>query len=155
MALSVFVEWKMFVTCHIKLILILIHGFLQFVVLHSTLLERGFYITQSWNCDSPPITRYSQNAVFLTYIIGYYNPSIRIIDLVSSYVVWVNFLYISGGTYSFKSTPNDRFFEKLSMVILFHSQSFWKKSAEMKSPKKYFSYFVLMAGLGLELWLFV
>ena len=30
----------------------------------------------------------------------------------------VNFLYISGGTYSLKSTPNDRF-EKLFMAILF------------------------------------
>ena len=150
MALSVFVEWKMFVTCHIKLILILIHGFLQFVVLHSTLLERGFYITQSWNCDSPPITRDSQNAVFLTYIIGYYNPSIRISDLVShtTYVVWVNFLYISNGTYSLKSTPNDIFFEKLSMVILFHSQSFSQTSAARKSSKNYFLYFVLM---GVEL----
>ena len=28
-------------------------------------------------------------------------------------------LYISGGTYSLKSTPNDRFFEKLFMAILF------------------------------------
>ena len=39
-----------------------------------------------------------------TYIIGRYNPSVRIIDLVShiTYVVCVNFLYISGGTYSFK-----------------------------------------------------
>ena len=28
-------------------------------------------------------------------------------------------LYISGGTYSLKSTPNDRFFEKLFIAILF------------------------------------
>ena len=32
------------------------------------------------------------------------------------YVVCV--LYISGGTYSLKSTPNDRFFEKLFMAVL-------------------------------------
>ena len=30
------------------------------------------------------------------------------------------------------------------------SQSFCQKSAERKSPKKYFLYFVLMFGLGLE-----
>ena len=36
-----------------------------------------------------------------------------------------------------------------------YSQSFSQKSAERKSPKKYFSYFVLMSGLGLEPWLFV
>ena len=50
-----------------------------------------------------------------TYIIGHYNPSVRIIDLVShtTYVVCVNF-YISGGTYSLKSTPNDRFLRNFS-----------------------------------------
>ena len=36
-----------------------------------------------------------------------------------------------------------------------YSQSFCKKSAERKSPKKYFSYFVLMSGLGLEAWFYV
>ena len=43
-----------------------------------------------------------------TYIIGHYNPSVRIIDLVShtTYAVCINFLYISGGTYSLKSTAN-------------------------------------------------
>ena len=37
-----------------------------------------------------------------TYIIGHYNPSVRIIDLVSytTYVVCYNFLNISGRTYS-------------------------------------------------------
>ena len=49
-------------------------------------------------------------------------------------------LYISGGTYSLKSTPNDRFFEKLFMAILF-TQNFCLKSAERKSLKKYFLYF--------------
>ena len=33
-------------------------------------------------------------------------------------------LYISGGTYSLKSTPNDRFFEKLFMAILFTLRNF-------------------------------
>ena len=37
-------------------------------------------------------------------------------------------IYISGGTYSLKSTPNDKFFEKLT--------SFCQKSAERKSLKK-------------------
>ena len=53
-----------------------------------------------------------------TYIIEHYNPSVRIIDLVfhTTYVVCVNF--ISGGTFSLKSTPNDKFFGKLFMAIL-------------------------------------
>ena len=52
------------------------------------------------------------------------------------------------GPTSLKSTPNDKFFEKLFMAILFSSQSFCQKSAERKSPKKYFSYFVLMSNPG-------
>ena len=46
-------------------------------------------------------------------------------------------LYINDGNYSLKSTPNDRFFEKLFMT----GKSFYQKSAERKS-KKYFSYFI-------------
>ena len=86
----------------------------------------------------------------MTSIIGHYNPSVRIIDLVShtTYVVFV--LYVSGGTYSLKSTPNVRLFGKLFMAIFIYSHSFYQKSAERKSPKKYFSYFVSMSGLGLE-----
>ena len=70
---------------------------------------------------------------------------------------WPSFshLYISGWTYSLKWTPNDRFFEKLFMEILFTSQSFCQKSAERKLPKKYYLYFVLMSGLVLDSWLFV
>ena len=50
-------------------------------------------------------------------------------------------LHVSGGTYSLKSTPNDSFLRNFFMAILFHSQSFCQKSAERKSPKKYFLYF--------------
>ena len=61
------------------------------------------------------------NLYIHTYIIGHYNPSVRIIDLVShnTYVVCVLILYISSGTYSLKSTPNDRFFEKLFVAIFY------------------------------------
>ena len=51
-------------------------------------------------------------------------------------------LYISGGSYSLKSTPNDKFSEKLFLAALIYSQSFCQKSAERKPPKKYFSYFI-------------
>ena len=53
-----------------------------------------------------------------TYIIGHYNPSARIIDLVShtTYVVCVHFIH---KWRDLNSTPNDRFFEKLFMAILF------------------------------------
>ena len=55
-----------------------------------------------------------------TYIIGHYNPSVRIIDLVSHTSFSHQFLTLVSHTYSLKSTPNDRFFsEKLFMAILF------------------------------------
>ena len=57
-------------------------------------------------------------------------------------------LYLNGGTYTLKSTPNDRFFEKLFMATLFTSQSFCQESPERKSPKKYFLYFVLCLAWG-------
>ena len=50
----------------------------------------------------------------VAYVIVQYKPSVRIIDLVahSTYVVCVNFLFIHKwrGTYSLKSTSDDRFF---------------------------------------------
>ena len=64
-------------------------------------------------------------------------------------------LYMSGETYSLKSTTNDRFFDKLFMAILFTLRVFCQKSAERKSLKKYFFYFVLMSNLGLEPGLYV
>ena len=79
----------------------------------------------------------------LTYIHNW--SLVRIMDLVShtTYIACV-ILYISGGTYSLSSTPNDRFFWET-----FHGSSY-QKSAERKSPKKCFLYFVLILGLGLE-----
>ena len=56
-------------------------------------------------------------------------------------------LYINGGTYSLKPTPNYRFFEKRIMAILYHTQSFCQKPAERKLSKKYFLYCVLMPGV--------
>ena len=70
---------------------------------------------------------------------------------------WPSFSHhLCGVCYSLQSTPNDRFFEKLFHGnFLFASQSFCQKSTERKSPKKYFSYFILMSRLELETCLFV
>ena len=46
----------------------------------------------------------------------------------SSQDYWLNFSHISAGTYSLKSTSNDRFFEKLFMAIFIYSQRFCVKS---------------------------
>ena len=87
--------------------------------------------------------------MYITYIIGHYNPSTRT-EFLTPLMLCVLILYISGGTYNLKSAPNDRFFEKLFMAIFIYFESFCQKSAERKSAKKYFLYFVLMSGLGLE-----
>ena len=47
-------------------------------------------------------------------------------------------LYVICGTYSLTSTPNNRFLRNFCMTGLFNSQSFCQKSAERKSPKKYY-----------------
>ena len=54
-------------------------------------------------------------------------------------------LYMSGGTYSLKSTPNDRLFRIFYMTILFTLTIF----AERQSPKKYL--FCLTWGLNCSL----
>ena len=63
-----------------------------------------------------------------------------------TYVLCVYFIQVPGHNIrSLLRTPDFVFFcfffEKLFMAILFYSQSFCQKSAETKSPKKYFSYF--------------
>ena len=55
-----------------------------------------------------------------TYIIGYYNPAARTIDIVShTSNVCALILYKVGGTNSLTSTQNDRFFEKLFQCQLY------------------------------------
>ena len=53
------------------------------------------------------------------------------------------------------ATVYDRFFEKLFMAVLIYTQNFAQKSAERKLPKKFFLYFVLISGMGLEPRLYV
>ena len=68
-------------------------------------------------------------------------------DYSSSFFFW----YISVGAYSLKSTPNDRLFWETFHGNFIHFEGFSQKSAERKSPKKYFLYFILLSGLGLFL----
>ena len=53
-------------------------------------------------------------------------------------------LYVSGGgTYSLTSASNVIFLEKIFHGSFIYSQSLCQKSAEMKTPEKYFSYLIL------------
>ena len=72
----------------------------------------------------------------------------------TTHVVCVNFIR-ERWDLQFNVDSERQIFEKLFHGSFIYSQSFCQKSAERKSPKKYFLYFVLMSGLGLEPWLFV
>ena len=77
------------------------------------------------------------------YIIRHYNPSIRIIDLVShtTYLARVNFIR-EWQNLQFNIDSEQQFFETLIYGRFIYSQNFRQKSAETKSPKKYFLFFV-------------
>ena len=91
-----------------------------------------------------------------TYIIGHFNPSVRIIDLVShtTNVVCANFIHKWWDLQFTVDSERQIFWETFHGNFIY-SQSFCQKSAERKSPKKYFLYFILISGLGLKPWLFV
>ena len=81
----------------------------------------------------------------------HYIHSIRINDLVShtTYVVCINFIH-KWRDLQFKIDSKRQIFCETFHGKFIYSPSFCQKSAERKSPKKYFSYFVLMSGLGLN-----
>ena len=91
-----------------------------------------------------------------TYIISHYNPSVSITTYVlTPLMLCVLILYISGGTYSLKSTPNAKFFKKLFMAILFTLRVFARNLLRENRRRNSFRISFLMSGLGLEPWLFV
>ena len=81
----------------------------------------------------------------LNWLIGRELKPVRIIDVVShtTYVVCVNILYISGGTYSLKSTWNERFFEKLFVAILFTIRTFARNLERQIVEKLFIAVFIL------------
>ena len=63
-----------------------------------------------------------------TYIIAHYKPLVWIrIQLLVPLTFCVLILYISGGTYSLKSTPNDRFLRKFFHDNFFSLRGFARK----------------------------
>ena len=75
-----------------------------------------------------------------TYIIDHYNTSVR--------MSCASILYVSGGTYTQTSTPNDKFLRNYFHATFIYSQSLCQKPAERKSPN--FSYFILISDLKYE-----
>ena len=92
-------------------------------------------------CFSSSKQRLSIMAILLklhTYIIAHYNPSVRIIDLIShtTYVMCVNFKQ-QRCDLQIKVNSERQIFEKLFIAIFIYSHSFYQKSV-----KKYLLYFV-------------
>ena len=85
---------------------------------------------------------------------GRIDPLYNVLVSHTTYVVCVNFIH-EWRDLQFKVDSERQIFEKLFHGNFIYSQSFCQKSAERKSPKKYFLYFILMSGLGLEPWVFV
>ena len=82
-----------------------------------------------------------------TYIIGHYNPSVRIIDLLShtTYVVCVNFIH----EWLDPQSANERqFFETLFHAIFIHSQS----SQSFCRNIFHISPYLICLGWSLNLW---
>ena len=91
-------------------------------------------------------------SAYIHNIIGLYNPSVRIIDLVfhTTHVVCVNFIN-KWRDLQFKVDSQRYFFFRETFHDNFiYSQSFCQNSAERKSPKKYFLYFCFDAWSGVR-----
>ena len=89
-----------------------------------------------WTTTLLPISQHTQLAMH-TYTIGQYNPSVRIIDLVShnTYVVCVYFIQ-KWRDLRLKVNSERQIFWETSHDNFIYSQSFCQKSVERKSPKK-------------------
>ena len=102
------------------------------------------------------IERYTFNRsdTYITYIIGHYNPSVRIIDLVShtTYVVCVNFIH-KWRDLQFKVDSERQIFWETFHSNFIYSQSFCQKSAERGNCRR--NTFRISFGLALKPRLFV
>ena len=74
-------------------------------------------------------------------------PSVRITaSLLTPLMLWVLILYVSIRTYSFKSTPNNRFFRNLFMIILFTLRVFARNLLRGSRRRNiFFLYFIFDA----------
>ena len=86
-----------------------------------------------------------------TYIIGHYNPSVRITaQLLTLLMLCALILYVSGGTYSLTSTPNDRFLRNLFMARLFTLRVFARNLLRGSRRRNISHISLLMTILGYE-----
>ena len=114
--------------------------------------------TPAWRLISQHTTYYTMatsslfNTCWHTYIIGHYDPSIRIIDLVShiTYVVCVNFIH------KWRDLQFKVDFERQIFWETFHGNFIYFARNLLRGNRRRntFRILFLMSGLGLEPWLF-
>ena len=88
--------------------------------------------------DHGNFTIYTRNLINLKhiYIIGHYNPLVMITtQFLTTLMLCALILYMSGGTYTLKSTPNDRFLRKFFMAIIFTFRVFARNLLKDKRRK--------------------
>ena len=105
-------------------------------ILHSTYIQS--HHQQLFEAIKNLIFNISHTCIH-TYIVCYYNSSVRIMDLVchTTYVVCVNF--IQTWAYSLKTSPNDKFFKKLFMAILLAFRVFTRNLLRGNQRRNIFS----------------
>ena len=80
-----------------------------------------------------------------TYIIGHYNPSVRITpELLTPLTLCALILYASSGTCSLKATLNDRFLRTVFMANLFTPTIFASNLLRGNRRRNFFFIFVLL-----------
>ena len=85
-------------------------------------------------------------STYITYIIGYYNTSVKITaQLLTPLMLSVLILYMRGWTFSLTPTLNDRFLREFFMADLFTFRAFARKLLRVCRQRNiFFSHFVLM-----------
>ena len=109
---------------------------------------RLHFLKSSWTSHYLPtyIIDHYNSLLFNNFSFIYYWPSFSH----HLYVVCVNFIHKWRDLQFEVNFERHIFWETFHGNFYFLSEFFCQKSAESKSPQKYYSYFVLMSGLGYE-----
>ena len=142
-------------TSKVSDILMMLCYYCDYVSIKNCLNLNNFFFLMTQNFSI--FGKKSEMRIINTYIIGYYNTSVRITDLVSyiTYVVCANFIHkwrdLQIKVYSERQIFWETFHCSFYLLLEFLPEICWEEIAE----KILFLYFILISGLGLEPWLSV
>ena len=111
--------------CH-KVIKLLSSFLIYLFKLEKKLVYRRISIRKNWQRNKIIyMYMHMYGFYFIIYLLTYYNPSFTITaQFLTPLLVCTLILYMNNGTYSLNSTPNDRFYGKVFMAILFTPRVF-------------------------------